>query len=45
MSMGLIAAGERYGSAYPITPWSSIMETLRTELPRYGGIYVQLRMN
>ena len=41
MSMGLIAAGVRYGSAYPITPWSSIMETLRTELPRYGGIYVQ----
>lgn len=41
MSMGLIAAGVRYGAAYPITPWSSIMETLRTELPKYGGIYVQ----
>ena len=41
MTMGLIAAGVRYGSAYPITPWSSIMETLRTELPKYGGIYVQ----
>jgi 2-oxoglutarate ferredoxin oxidoreductase subunit alpha len=41
MSMGLIAAGVRYGSAYPITPWSSIMETLRSELPKYGGIYVQ----
>ena len=41
LSMGLIAAGVRYGSAYPITPWSSIMETLRTELPKYGGIYVQ----
>jgi 2-oxoglutarate ferredoxin oxidoreductase subunit alpha len=41
MTMGLIAAGVRYGSAYPITPWSSIMETLRSELPKYGGIYVQ----
>lgn len=41
MTMGLIAAGVRYGSAYPITPWSSIMETLRAELPKYGGIYVQ----
>jgi 2-oxoglutarate ferredoxin oxidoreductase subunit alpha len=41
MSMGLIAAGVRYGSAYPITPWSSIMEILRSELPRYGGLYVQ----
>lgn len=41
LTMGLIAAGVRYGAAYPITPWSSIMETLRTELPKYGGIYVQ----
>ncbi len=41
MSMGLIAAGVRYGAAYPITPWSPIMETLRAELPKYGGIYVQ----
>ncbi len=41
MTMGLIAAGVRYGSAYPITPWSSIMETLRSELPKYGGLYVQ----
>ena len=41
LSYGLIAAGVRYGAAYPITPWSSIMETLRTELPKYGGIFVQ----
>jgi 2-oxoglutarate ferredoxin oxidoreductase subunit alpha len=40
-TMGLLAAGVRYGAAYPITPWSSIMETLRSELPKYGGIYVQ----
>lgn len=41
LTMGLLAAGVRYGAAYPITPWSSIMETLRVELPKYGGIYVQ----
>jgi 2-oxoglutarate/2-oxoacid ferredoxin oxidoreductase subunit alpha len=41
LTMGLIAAGVRYGAAYPITPWSSIMETLRVELPKFGGIYVQ----
>ena len=41
LTMGLIAAGVRYGAAYPITPWSSIMETLRVELPKYGGLYVQ----
>lgn len=38
---GLLAAGVRYGAGYPITPWSSIMESLRSELPRYGGIFVQ----
>ncbi len=27
---GLIAAGVRYGAGYPITPWSTVMETLRT---------------
>ncbi len=41
LAYGLLAAGVRYGSAYPITPWSSIMEILRTELPKYGGIFVQ----
>ena len=38
---GLLAAGLRYGAGYPITPWSSIMESLRSELPRYGGLFVQ----
>jgi len=41
LAYGLIAAGVRYGAGYPITPWSSIMETLRTDLPKYGGIFVQ----
>jgi 2-oxoglutarate/2-oxoacid ferredoxin oxidoreductase subunit alpha len=38
---GLLAAGVRYGAGYPITPWSSVMEALRAELPRYGGMFVQ----
>jgi 2-oxoacid:acceptor oxidoreductase, alpha subunit len=41
LAYGLIAAGVRHGAGYPITPWSSIMEMLRTELPKYGGIFVQ----
>lgn len=41
LAYGLIAAGVRYGAAYPITPWSSIMEILRGELPKYGGLFVQ----
>jgi len=41
IAYGLIAAGVRYGAGYPITPWSSIMETLRRELPKYGGLFVQ----
>jgi 2-oxoglutarate/2-oxoacid ferredoxin oxidoreductase subunit alpha len=41
IAYGLIAAGVRYGAGYPITPWSSIMEILRTQLPKYGGIFVQ----
>src|SRR2546421_439235 len=41
LAFGLIAAGVRYGAGYPITPWSSIMEILRTQLPKYGGIFVQ----
>jgi len=41
LTYGLIAGGVRYGAGYPITPWSSIMETLRTELPKYGGTFVQ----
>jgi len=41
LGLGLIASGVRYGAAYPITPWSSIMELLRRELPKYGGVFVQ----
>lgn len=41
LAYGLIAGGVRHGAGYPITPWSSIMETLRSEFPKYGGIFVQ----
>lgn len=41
LTYGLIAAGVRHGAGYPITPWSTIMESLRTELSKYGGIFVQ----
>jgi len=41
LAYGLIAAGVRHGAGYPITPWSSIMETLRTEFPKYNGLFVQ----
>ena len=41
LAYGMIAAGVRYGAAYPITPWTSIMEILRAELPKYGGLFIQ----
>ena len=41
MAYGLITAGVRHGAGYPITPWSSIMEILRSELPKYKGLFVQ----
>jgi 2-oxoglutarate ferredoxin oxidoreductase subunit alpha len=41
LAYGLIAAGVRYGAAYPITPWTTVMEILRAELPKYGGLFVQ----
>jgi 2-oxoglutarate ferredoxin oxidoreductase subunit alpha len=41
LTFGLIAAGVRFGAGYPITPWSDIMESLRRELPKYGGSFIQ----
>ena len=41
IAYGLIAAGVRFGAAYPITPWSDVMEILRRELPKYGGTFIQ----
>lgn len=39
--LGLLTGGVRFGAGYPITPWSTIMEMLRSQLPKYGGIFVQ----
>jgi 2-oxoglutarate ferredoxin oxidoreductase subunit alpha len=41
LAYGLIAAGVRFGAAYPITPWTDVMEIMRRELPKYGGTFVQ----
>ena len=41
IAYGVLAAGVRFGAAYPITPWTSVMEILRAELPKYGGTFVQ----
>ncbi len=41
IAYGALAAGVRFGAGYPITPWSTVMEMLRRELPKYGGIFVQ----
>lgn len=41
LALGLIAGGVRYGAGYPITPWTTIMEQLRSELPKYGGMFIQ----
>ena len=41
LSMGIIDAGIKFYSGYPITPASSIMHTLAKELPAYGGMVHQ----
>lgn len=41
LTYGLLAGGVRFGAGYPITPWSPIMEVLRVELPKYGGLFLQ----
>jgi|CXWL01.1.fsa_nt_gi 2-oxoglutarate ferredoxin oxidoreductase subunit alpha len=41
LSMGLIDAGFKLFSGYPITPASSIMHTLAKEFPSYGGMVHQ----
>jgi len=37
LAMGIIDAGFKLFSGYPITPASSVMHTLAKELPSYGG--------
>ena len=41
LSLGIIDAGIKFYSGYPITPASSIMHTLAKTFPSYGGIVHQ----
>ena len=41
LAMGIIDAGIKFYSGYPITPASSIMHTLAREFPSYGGLVHQ----
>lgn len=41
LAMGVIDAGIKFYSGYPITPASSIMHTLAKEFPSYGGLVHQ----
>ncbi|WP_062197932.1 2-oxoacid:acceptor oxidoreductase subunit alpha [Massilibacterium senegalense] len=41
ISLGCMAAGVRFMSAYPITPASEIMEYLIQKLPKVGGTVIQ----
>ena len=40
--MGAIKAGCRFYAGYPITPSSEIMEQMARELPKVGGVFVQM---
>ncbi len=42
MVEGAIAAGARFYAGYPISPSSEIAEASARELPRYGGMYIQM---
>lgn len=41
ISLGCVAGGARFMSAYPITPASEIMEHLIEKLPKFGGTVIQ----
>jgi 2-oxoglutarate ferredoxin oxidoreductase subunit alpha len=41
-ALGALAAGCRFFAGYPITPSSEIAETMARELPRAGGVFVQM---
>jgi 2-oxoglutarate ferredoxin oxidoreductase subunit alpha len=42
IALGALAAGVRYFCGYPITPASSILETMLRELPKLGGTAIQM---
>jgi len=41
-ALGAVAAGCRFFAGYPITPSSEIAEILSREMPRVGGVFVQM---
>jgi len=41
-AIGAIKAGCRFYAGYPITPASEIAETMARELPKVGGIFIQM---
>lgn len=42
ISLGAIAAGCRFFAGYPITPASTILEFMLRELPKFGGVALQM---
>lgn len=41
-ALGALDAGIRFFAGYPITPSSEIMEAMAYELPRVGGVFLQM---
>ncbi|MCH7835693.1 MAG: 2-oxoacid:acceptor oxidoreductase subunit alpha [Chloroflexi bacterium] len=41
ITAGALHAGCRYFAGYPITPASDILETMASQLPRFGGVCLQ----
>lgn len=41
-ALGAVAAGCRFFAGYPITPSSEVAEQLSRELPRLGGVFIQM---
>ncbi|MCP4935973.1 MAG: 2-oxoacid:acceptor oxidoreductase subunit alpha [bacterium] len=41
-ALGAVAAGCRFFAGYPITPSSEIAERMALELPRIGGVFIQM---
>lgn len=41
-ALGAIAAGCRFFAGYPITPSSEVAEQLSRELPKVGGVFIQM---
>ncbi|MBN1541307.1 2-oxoacid:acceptor oxidoreductase subunit alpha [candidate division KSB1 bacterium] len=41
-ALGALAAGMRFYAGYPITPSSEVAEVLSLELPKVGGVFIQM---